>query len=95
MSLTHLDGRIDPSVAVWQKSFVPCHICHWWQQYHGGKITAMVVLSGIALILLLLLVVEPRGYPAQRRGWTGFVAGPSPRSTDRDDDRTSGDLRIF
>jgi hypothetical protein len=55
----------------------------------------MVVLIGIALILLLLLVVEPRGYPAQRRGWTGFVAGPSPRSTDRDDVRTSGDLRLF
>ncbi len=54
----------------------------------------MVVLIGIALILLLLLVIEPRGYPAQRRGWTGFVAGPSPRSTDHDEAQASG-LRVF
>jgi hypothetical protein len=53
----------------------------------------MIVLIGIALILLLLLVLEPRGYPAQRRGWTGFVAGPD--TTDRDEARTAGDLRIF
>jgi hypothetical protein len=55
----------------------------------------MVVLIGITLILLLLLVLEPRGYPAQSRGWTGFVAGPDIPSTDRDEERTSGDLRIF
>jgi hypothetical protein len=55
----------------------------------------MIVLIGIALILLLLLVLEPRGYPAQSRGWTGFVAGPDTPSTDRDEPRTAGDLRIF
>ena len=55
----------------------------------------MVALIGIALILLLLLVLEPHGYPAQRRGWTGFVAGPDTPSTDRDEARTAGDLRIF
>jgi hypothetical protein len=55
----------------------------------------MVVLIGIALILLLLLVVEPREYSAQRRGWTGFVAGPSPQPDDRDEFRDTGGLRIF
>ena len=55
----------------------------------------MIVLIGIALILLLLLVLEPRGYPAQSRGWTGFVAGPDTPSTDRDEARSSGDLRLF
>ena len=55
----------------------------------------MIVLIGIALILLLLLVLPPRGYPAQSRCWTGFVAGPDTPSTDRDDTRTAGDLRIF
>jgi hypothetical protein len=55
----------------------------------------MVVLIGIALILLLLLVLEPHGYPAPSRGWTGFVAGPDTPSTDRDDARTAGDLRTF
>jgi hypothetical protein len=55
----------------------------------------MVVLIGIALIFLLTLVLEPRGYPAQRRGWTGFVAGPDTPSSDRDQERTAGDLRIF
>jgi hypothetical protein len=55
----------------------------------------MVVLIGIALILLLLLVLEPRGYPPQSRGWTGFVAGPDSPSTDSDEARTAGDLRIF
>jgi hypothetical protein len=55
----------------------------------------MVVLIGIALILLLLLVLPPRGYPAQSRGWTGFVAGPDTTSTDRDESRTAGDLRIL
>jgi hypothetical protein len=54
----------------------------------------MIVLIGIALILLLLLVLEPRGYPAQRRGWTGFVAGPDTPS-DRDEAQTAGDLKIF
>ena len=55
----------------------------------------MIVLIGIALILLLLLVLPPRGYPAQSRGWTGFVAGPDTPSTDSDEARTAGDLRIF
>ena len=55
----------------------------------------MIVLVGIALILLLLLVLEPRGYPAQSRGWTGFVAGPSPRSTDNDEARVAGELRVL
>jgi hypothetical protein len=54
----------------------------------------MVVLIGIAVILLLLLVVEPRQYPAQSRGWTGFVAGPSPRSTD-DEARAATELRVL
>ena len=53
----------------------------------------MVALIGIALILVLLLVLEPRGWPAQRRGWTGFIAGPD--TTDRDKERTAGDLRLF
>ena len=55
----------------------------------------MVVLIGIALILLLLLVLEPREYPAQSRGWTGFVAGPSTEPADRDEVRAAGELRIF
>jgi len=55
----------------------------------------MIVLIGIALILLLLVVLKPRGYPAQSRGWTGYVAGPDTLSTDRDEARTAGDLRIF
>jgi hypothetical protein len=55
----------------------------------------MIALIGIAVILLLLLVLEPRGYPAQRRGWTGFVAGPDTPSSERDEARTAGDLRIF
>jgi hypothetical protein len=54
----------------------------------------MIVLIGIALILLLLLVLEPHGYPAQSRGWTGYVAGPDTPSTDSDEARTAGDLRI-
>ena len=54
----------------------------------------MIVLIGIALILLLLLVLPPHGQPAQTPGWTGFVAGPSPRSTDRDEVRSTSDLRI-
>ncbi len=55
----------------------------------------MVVLIGIAVILLLVLVLKPGEHAVHARGWTGYVAGPSPRSTDRDDARTSGDLRIF
>lgn len=55
----------------------------------------MIVLIGIAVILLLLLVLKPAEHAVQTRGWTGFVAGPSPRSTDRDEVRASGDLRIF
>ena len=55
----------------------------------------MVVLIGIALILLLLLVLEPRGYPTQSRGWTGFVAGPDIEPADRDEVRAAGELRIF
>lgn len=53
----------------------------------------MVVLIGIAVILLLLLVVEPREHPAQGRGWTGFVAGPP--TDDRDEVKGAGDLRIL
>jgi hypothetical protein len=54
----------------------------------------MVVLIGIAFILLLLLVVEPRGYPAQSRGWTGFIAGPDIEPTP-DDARITSELRVL
>jgi hypothetical protein len=49
----------------------------------------MIVLIGIALILLLLLVVEP---PEQR---PGFTSRPSTRSTDRDDVRVTHDLQVL
>ena len=55
----------------------------------------MIVLIGIALILLLLLVLEPRGYPAQSRGWTGFVAGPDTEPADPNEVRAGGDLRVL
>lgn len=55
----------------------------------------MIVVIGIAVILLLLLVLKPAEHPAQARGWTGFVADPSTRSTDRDERRVTGDLRII
>jgi hypothetical protein len=54
----------------------------------------MVVLIGIALILLLLVLIEPRNYPAQSRGWTGFVAGPDPRPTDHDGS-VGSELRVL
>ena len=46
----------------------------------------MIVLIGIAVILLLLLVLEP----AEQR--PGFTPRPSTRSTDRDDVRAANDL---
>ena len=55
----------------------------------------MIVLIGIALILLLLLVVPSHDQPAQTPGWTGFIAGPSTRSTDRDDVRVANDLQAI
>ena len=55
----------------------------------------MIVLIGIALILLLLLVLPPHEQPAPTPGWTGFVAGPSPRSTDRDEVRVASDLQVL
>jgi hypothetical protein len=55
----------------------------------------MIVLVGIAVILLLTLVLEPTAHPAQAPGWTGFVMGPSTRSTDRDDIRVASDLQVF
>lgn len=46
----------------------------------------MIVLIGIAVILLLLLVLEP----AEQR--PGFTSRPSTRSTDREDVRAANDL---
>ena len=54
----------------------------------------MIVLIGIALILLLLLVLEPRGYPAQSRV-DRLRRGSGHPSTDSDEARTAGDLRIL
>jgi hypothetical protein len=48
----------------------------------------MIVLIGIAVILLLLLVLEP----VEQR--PGFTSRPSTRSTDRDD-RVAGDLQFL
>jgi hypothetical protein len=55
----------------------------------------MIAFIGIALILLLLLVLEPAAHPAQTPGWTGFVMGPSTRSTDRDAVRVASDLQVL
>ena len=55
----------------------------------------MIVLVGIALILLLLLVLEPAAHPAQAPGWTGFIAGPSTPSRDRDEVRVGRDLQVL
>ena len=55
----------------------------------------MIVLIGIALIFLLTLVLEPTAHPAQARGWTGFVMGPSTRSSDRDEVRVVSDLQVL
>ena len=56
---------------------------------NGGKITAMIVLIGIAVILLLLLVLGP----VEQR--PGFTPRPSIRSTDRDDVRAANDLLVL
>lgn len=53
----------------------------------------MIVLIVIAAILLLLLVLKPAGSTEPDRGWSGFVAAPS--STDRDEGRVAGGLRVF
>jgi hypothetical protein len=62
--------------AYWQKSYVPRQISHCWQQSDDGMITAMIVLIGIAVILLLLVVLGP----VEQR--PGFTQKPSTRFTD-------------
>ena len=52
-------------------------------------ISAMIVLVGIALILVLLVVLGP----AEQR--PGFTSQPSSRSTDRDDVRVVHDLQLL
>jgi hypothetical protein len=49
----------------------------------------MIVLIGIAIIVLLLLVLEP----VEQR--PGFTSMPSTRSTDRDDLRAASDLQFL
>ena len=62
---------------------------HYWQDRICRMISAMIVLVGIALILVLLVVLGP----AEQR--PGFTSQPSSRSTDRDDVRVVHDLQLL
>jgi hypothetical protein len=39
----------------WHFSFEGGHVCHWWQESSGGKITAM---TGLLLLLLLVAALS-------------------------------------
>jgi hypothetical protein len=67
--------------ALWQKSNVRCHFCHWWQDPAGRRINAMNSFDTVLQVLLLVaaLIGLLAGLAATLRH-DGYGHRPAPRS---------------